>query len=184
MGRTLCVVFFVAAAMTFATPSLAAADGEWIDAQRFSWNAPGMRLPPPDAPEGVMDACQYLLRAPETDEDALVARAGWQLFGSYESGWGVTVVGALSSMDGQCRPMGYQHFVFVDGQFAGMIAPEPMDSRWDGAATVVELYAADWVGAWFDRYAPSDPLCCPSGQSYVGFTILQTNFGPVLNPVW
>ena len=82
-----------------------------------------------------------------------------------------------------CRPLGYQSFVFVDGVFAGTIAPEPMNSRTDGAASDVKLWYADQVSAEYLRYAPDDPLCCPSSTDSVQFTIEDTPQGPVLNPV-
>ena len=48
-----------------------------------------------------------------------MAGAGWSLLGGYESGWGVTVVHGVTGADAQCRPRGYQAFVFVDGVYAG-----------------------------------------------------------------
>jgi hypothetical protein len=109
--------------------------------------------------------------------------AGWRLFLPYQRGWDVTLVSGLAGYDGMCRPLGYQYFVFVDGVFAGTVAPEPMDSRTDGAADTVNLWYADVLTAEYRRYAVDDPLCCPSGSTLVEFTILSTPAGPVLNPV-
>jgi len=114
--------------------------------------------------------------------DAAVADAGWSLFNAYESGWGVTMISGLSGHDGMCRPSGYHAFVFVDGLFAGTLAPVPSVSRTDGALTRdARIQANDRIGAVFVRYADSDPLCCPSLPSVaVSYRVERTSEGPVL----
>ncbi|MFN8557187.1 MAG: LppP/LprE family lipoprotein [Dehalococcoidia bacterium] len=102
------------------------------------------------------------------------------MVGSYESGWGVRVVLGASNYDGMCRPLGYQVFVFADGLFAGTVAPVPMDSRTDGAAGPSSLVDGDRLNVTFSRYAPSDPLCCPSRTSSVTYAIDRAGAAPVL----
>lgn len=158
--------------------------GSWLDQPLVNWNAPGMALPTAPWIDGNTDPrCSQRDRPAETDEDQALTANGWRLFGSYERGWGVTVVSGYAASDGMCRPLGYQWFVFVDGQFAGTIAPQPMDSRTDGAGRDVHLWYADQLGAEFSRYTPDDALCCPSGAASVDYRIDTTPDGPVLAPV-
>jgi hypothetical protein len=81
-----------------------------------------------------------------------------------------------------CRPLGYNVFVFVDGQFAGTIAPDSMDSRTDGSGDVRFFATRDSITAEFQRYTPTDPLCCPSVTNTVFYQINRTRSGPVLEP--
>jgi hypothetical protein len=176
----------VALAATFLLlPLIAVAQkASWLDGDLASWNAPGMAVPEAAKSDVALDPrCTERERPPETDEDKALAAAGWRLFIAYQAGWGVTLIPALSSYDGMCRPMGYQYFVFVDGAFAGTIAPQPMDSRTDGAADDLNLWYKDQLTAEFRRYKADDPLCCPSSSTSVQYTIEQTAGGPVLNPV-
>lgn len=70
-----------------------------------------------------------------------------------------------------CRPLQYQSFVFVDGEFAGTLSPEPMDSRTDGALGHITLHSGTQLTAEYSRYEESDPLCCPSRRTVVTFEI-------------
>ena len=76
-----------------------------------------------------------------------------------------------SGVDGMCRPLGFQGFVFSGGRFAGTLAPRPMDSRSDGAAQAPELWSAGTLSVTFSRYTGRDPLCCPSRVSTVQYRI-------------
>jgi hypothetical protein len=65
-----------------------------------------------------------------------------------------------------------------------------MDSRTDGAANSVMIFAPNRSGAEplemnanFARYTAADPLCCPSGTSTVLYQIDLVNGQPVLTPV-
>jgi hypothetical protein len=166
------------------TPTAASQEASWLDGDLASWNTAGMAVPAaPDPGEAFDPKCAEHERPPETAADRAVADQGWSLFRSFESGWGVTLVWGLSGYDGMCRPWHYQAFVFVDDTFAGTIAPEPMESRTDGAADDADIWFSDQLAAEFRRYAPEDALCCPSGSTSVGYTIEQTADGPVLNPV-
>lgn len=161
----------------------ARADGAWLDGPRPNWNVPGGEIPaaPPMDP-AVNPRCLDQQRPPETDEDRRVVEKGWTLFGDYRAGWGVVIVKGLSGYDGMCRPLGYQQFVFRDGVFIGTISPAPMDSRTDGAGEVEAILGRGQIFARYRRYAPSDPLCCPSGASTVTFEIDERGPAPVLLP--
>jgi hypothetical protein len=167
-------------------PGPAHAQGIWLDAPLINWNPAGRPIPPAargdwTPPNDPM--CVRLNRPPETAEDRAVAAAGWTLWGPYERGWGVSFVRGLAGYDGMCRPMDYQVFVFVDGAYAGTIAPLPMASRSDGSGDA-RLDAGGEVSATFTRYAPTDALCCPSRPSvWVTYRIERTPFGPSLVPV-
>jgi hypothetical protein len=103
-----------------------------------------------------------------------VAQAGWRLeaFWPTQRAGNVALVMALSGYDGMCRPWGFNGFVFVGGRFAGTISPVNMDSREDGVLTGANVPTPAGDGsleASFARYAPTDPLCCPSkGATRVG----------------
>ena len=163
---------------------IAAQEASWLDGDLASWNTPGMAIPAAPTIDGNTDPrCSDRARPAETAEDESLAAQGWQLFLPYQRGWGVTLIPGLSAYDGMCRPLGYQYFVFVDGVYAGTIAPASMDSRTDGAAGDVNLWYKDQLGAEFLRYTADDALCCPSSTTSVEYTIATTVDGPVLNPV-
>jgi LppP/LprE lipoprotein len=166
-----------------ARPGPMLADGSWLDQPLANWNSPGMELWAAPASGGPTNPnCADQGRPAETDADAAVAEAGWTVYGSYTGGWGVLVVRGLSGLDGMCRPLGYQEFVFVDGVLAGTLSPMPMDSRTDGAGDLAALQNADELTATFQRYAPTDPACCPSSQRSVTYTIDRSGPAPVLVP--
>ena len=157
-----------AVAMQSAGPAL------WLDEAAPAWNAPGAAVPQApeiDLSDDPMEArCEAQVREPETAEDRQLADAGWRLFGGYQAGWGLTLVDGFVAFDGMCRPTPYQVFVFEDGAFAGTLAPEPMLPRSDGALIDAHLFAGE-ISAEFDRYAPEDPLCCPSGSAFVRYAV-------------
>jgi hypothetical protein len=159
----------------------AAADGSWLDGPLDNWNEAGMEIP--EAPMGLMvdPLCQAQRRPPETDADEALAARGWTLLGSYQAGWGIVAVKALSGYDGMCRPIGHQEFVFVDGAFAGTISPSLMNSREDGAGAV-QLVGQEQLTASYRRYKPEDALCCPSGSAEVVFQIDRSGTVPILVP--
>jgi hypothetical protein len=160
------------------------ADGRWLDSPAPErWNQPGMALPAPPPPELPLDPRAIAReRAPQTAPDAALAGAGWRLFAPYQAGWGIQVVQAAGSYDGMGRPWHYQVFVFVDGQFAGTLSPEPMDSRTDGALDTVLLTGPGTLLAEFRRYAPDDPLCCPSGGATVQYRVERGAAGAIVVP--
>jgi hypothetical protein len=163
---------------------VSAQDG-WLDNPLVPWNEPGMPIPsaPPDGLTNIDALCSRTVRPPETPEDEAMVRQGWALFGTYQGGWGLRLVGATSGFDGMCRPMGYQYFIFWQGTFAGTLSPVPMASRATGAGRILSVDSEGRVIANFTRYAASDPLCCPSRPGLaVEFRIHETAAGPTLVP--
>ncbi len=182
-GKTLCAA--VALLMMAATPRGAGAQESWLDAPLAGWNEAGQIVP--TAPPGNLaladPRCLQFDRPPETPEDRAVAAAGWTLHGPYTGGWGAVLVEALTDYDGMCRPIGYQYFAFVDGSFAGTLSPTPMAARTDGALQDARIGFDGGISATFVRYAPDDPLCCPSRPSVlVRYHVERTPAGPVLTP--
>jgi hypothetical protein len=175
----------VALFVVLAVPATVSAQPIWLDEPIQQWNQPGMAIPtvPRDETEpGTDPRCMAGARSAETSMDAGVADAGWSLFNPYQAGWGITVVSGLSGHDGMCRPWSYHAFVFVDGAFAGTLAPVPSHARADGALTRESgIEANGRLGAVFIRYAPEDPLCCPSLPSVaVSYRVERTSDGPVV----
>jgi hypothetical protein len=169
-------IMLLGAGLTGLVPRPAYADGAWLDDQSVTWNTAGMGMPHPvqnrPGPATEVDTrCTSEARPAETDEDRMIERAGWTVFGSYEAGWGVRVVRGLAGYDGMCRPMEYQAFVFVDGKLAGTLSPTPMDSRFDGALQDSDLYGSERIVSQFARYTEQDALCCPSAISTVTYKI-------------
>jgi hypothetical protein len=93
----------------------------------------------------------------------------------------VEIVGGMVGADGMCRPVKYNVFVFVASRFAGVLSPTVMTSRLDSASGAVALMA-DAITAQFARYAPTDPLCCPSSRVVVRYRIDNAP-GPVVVPI-
>jgi heat shock protein HslJ len=158
--------------------------GAWLDAaEPPAWNRPGARVPqaPRVAPDAVLaKQCAPQVRKPSTPGDRAVAAAGWQLVGASQRFGDTEVVTGQSSVDGMCRPLGYQVFAFQGGKFAGTLSPHPMDARTDGSAQVPSLFSADGVAIVFSRYGPEDALCCPSRLSSVQYRIERRKEGPVV----
>jgi LppP/LprE lipoprotein len=168
-----------------ALPADAQDEGAWLDQPLAGWNQAGMSIPTPVNYAGnqLNPSCNQTFRWPETPEDQALVDAGWSLQAAYRGGWGLTVVDGASTYDGMCRPVGYNSFVFSNGVFAGTISPDPMDSRATGAGSVTSIQNGR-VSARYLRYAPTDPLCCPSQPAVdVTFEIQSTPDGPVLVPV-
>lgn len=161
------------------------ADGVWLDAP-VPWNTPGAAIQtaaPGAGDPGDWTHCLDEIRPPESSDDQAVVDAGWTLFSTYVVGWGVTANWGLADLDGMCRPLTYQVFVFVDGGFAGTISPAPMVNRSDGAAAELHILpGGGGLTATFNRYSPDDALCCPSRKTTVNYVIDRTPSGPVVQP--
>jgi hypothetical protein len=178
----------LAAAFLASAIGVDAQAGSWLDAPPRAFNAAGMavpKAPPSVTPAG--DRCRGQERPAATPEEAQLAAAGWRL----ESYWrtpptvgDVAVVLALADYDGMCRPASFNGFAFAGGRFAGTISPESMVSRQDGVLVDPPSVGADGrVTAGFTRYAPSDPLCCPSrGRTVVTYRLERSSAGPTLVP--
>jgi hypothetical protein len=154
----------------------------WLDKQLSNWN--NSTVGPPNSPKigDVAPECMGGVRRASTAEDQVLTSTGWTLFGPQEKFGGTLVLKAMSSVDGMCRPLDYQVFVFVNGQFAGTLSPLPMNSRTDGAEISVHFSSEVTLNAEFQRYAPSDPMCCPSRIARVAYKIEKRNGRSILVP--
>lgn len=169
-------VFTLAAAAS--PPAVAqSAKSRWLDANPLgNWNNPNGKLPKgPSASLADIRDCEKrgaeeTKKTPPSPETRRVTAAGWH-GATIEKRAGDTVfVFARNSVDGMCRPMSYQIFVFVKGRFAGTLAPRAVDSREDGSF-MLEKEGAERFTASFMRYKTDDPLCCPSRISTVTYAI-------------
>jgi heat shock protein HslJ len=165
------------AALALAAPAQTYAADSWLDQSLTSWNREGTSLPQlPRAPAGAGDSptvsrCREQMRQPASEDEQAVARNGWTVYGPVETNGKTTVSLAMSAVDGMCRPLGHQAFVYSEGKYAGTLSPAPMNSRSDGALTGVRLVSPTSLIAEFARYSASDPLCCPSAISTVQYRI-------------
>lgn len=181
-ARALTVFLAVAA-----SPGSAAGPHSWLEGSPLvNWNRPGARIPRAPAPAGDLPTAERcrggVARPAENALEREVTRAGWTLFGGAEANGRTRMVSGCTSVDGMCRPLGYQLFVFVDGRFAGTLSPRPMDSRADGSVRLGRLLSSRAVSAEIARYAAADALCCPSRVSTVLYELRETAGGPLLVP--
>jgi hypothetical protein len=169
----------------------AAQSASWLDGPPSGWNRAGTAVPAAPQTFGAnVPRCTAQERAAVGAEEAAVAAAGWRLASYWPSqrDGELAVALATAGYDGMCRPAGFQGFVFVGGRYAGTLAPDPMLSRSDGALVGApdppSLRGAEGrVEARFVRYAPTDPLCCPSrGHTRVVYRVEREAAGPVVVP--
>jgi hypothetical protein len=183
--RVLFALAVLGLAVAFSRAPAVRADTLWLDQPLANWNTPGMAVPKALASDfsGNEAFCSGQDRPAETPEDNAVLGAGWKLFGTYQSGWGVRIVGGRAGLDGMCRPMDYQYFVFAGGRLAGTISPTAMGARSDGSASIPSFSSGGGsVFVEFARYAATDPLCCPSSTTSVFYQIDMTGSAPLLVP--
>lgn len=179
-------------ALAFAAAPAAAqtAASRWLDARTIAnWNKPGMAIPRGPASSYAEDLAECEKRgaeesakSPPTPETRQVAAAGW-LGAAVDKRAGETViVFARNGVDGMCRPMDYQYFVFVKGRFAGTLSPRPMQSRTDGSGWLAEKPGPGRFTVEFARYRNDDPLCCPARTSTVTYEVREGPAGPLVVP--
>lgn len=141
----------------------------WLDGPPRAFNTAGAAIPRSPASSGeIFPPCRTQERTAAGAEESQIAGAGWRLISSWpaQRTGNLTVVMATSDYDGMCRPMAFNGFAFADGRFAGTLAPAPMDSRADGVLSgLPQLLPNEGLAATFQRYAPTDPACCPSRPS-------------------
>lgn len=181
MRKTIGVIFIVAAVAMI--PHLARAVEQsveparsWLDRSLPNWNRQGNDLPqlPRPVREGespLASRCREQVRLPAVAAERAVVQLGWTLYGSAQIFANVRVFTAMAGVDGMCRPLGYQAFVYLEGRYAGTLSPVPMNSRTDGALTTIRLVSATRIFGEFTRYRDSDPLCCPSSVSMVTYSL-------------
>jgi hypothetical protein len=187
MSPNLAPVAFLAIALAAGFPAIGGAQEQvasWLDEPKpASWNTPGAPIPAAPKTDGPIDArCRSQARPAELEQDKPLRDQGWDLVGAYQGGWQTVVILATASYDGMCRPRQYQYFVFVRGVFAGTLSPQPMDSRTDGALGQVSLQHDGRLTAVYQRYAASDPLCCPSRATAVVFDVANGD-RPAVRPL-
>ena len=174
----------VIAALTLSPMAIAAEEDSWLDATTLeNWNTAGGEIPiAPEQEADNFEYCQQAIRAAQMPEDEAVLDAGWQLYGPIQLYGDTTVITGMANTDGMCRPMAHQAFVFTDGEFAGTLSPLPMYSRTDGNLFAINLIQADYLRGAYQRYEPTDALCCPSAEAYLFFTIEEQNGESVVFP--
>jgi heat shock protein HslJ len=184
--RLSCVTFAIVLALVIATvflsPQLQRSStlqaqqsaGAWLDRPLVNWNKQSTELPRPIAAidqQEIQTRCPNLLRQADSPFEHELVNAGWLLYGALQS-FGVTkVVTAMSGTDNECRPLGYQAFVYFGDSYAGTLSPATMDSLTNGALTTIRLSSANNISAEFARYTENDSPCCPRRMSYVDYEI-------------
>lgn len=166
--RLLTLLFAIFSATAFGQSS-------WLD-RGFStpWNTGNGVIPSAPRSNGESpnsQMCRGTIRAAESINDRAMTRAGWFLFGPTYSYGTISIVTAMASVDGMCRPNEYNGFVFVGNRFAGTLAPTVSNSRTDGALSTIQLFNPDNLTVQFVRYDDDDGMCCPSRTSYVNYEI-------------
>ncbi len=159
-------------------------DAPWLDRRIVNWNKRMGSLPRPlrGRSEPITGTCRVIVRQPESPAERALVRAGWTLYGPVQSYSDTKVITALSGVDGMCRPMGYQAFVYWEGRYAGTLSPDLMASRMDGALTNLRLISPTRITADFARYKEEDALCCPSEMSYVDYEVNRDD-APLVVPM-
>ena len=153
----------------------AAGQTSWLDRPlTTNWNSGNGVIP--TAPRALGSSpnsqmCRSTVRPPESINDRALTRAGWFLYGPVYSYGTLSIITAMASVDGMCRPNQYNGFVFVGNRFAGTLAPEPSGARTDGSMSRISLYTPEELTVEFVRYLQNDAMCCPSQTSYVTYEI-------------
>lgn len=145
----------------------------WLDQPLTrNWNTGSGVVPTaPRTGNPIEGICKTQVRTPESLSDRAVTRAGWSLYGPAYIFGKVTIVTAMASVDGMCRPSQYNGFVFVSNRFAGTLSPTHSLARSDGSLGRITLMEPTEMMAEFSRYTSQDALCCPSQTSLVTYSI-------------
>jgi uncharacterized lipoprotein YbaY len=161
--------------MTLVLSSAAFGQTSWLDRPLNNWNRAGAVIPTPPRNAAPLDAmCRQTTRTAVSVADRALTRAGWMLFGPTQTYGPTTVIMAMASADGMCRPNEYNAFVFANDRFIGTLAPAPMGARSDGSLGDYRLQSSTELTAEFSRYAESDALCCPSQKSLVTYSLFRS----------
>jgi heat shock protein HslJ len=179
------LVVFIFLPMPAETISSAGSDDSWLDRAPVNWNERMSPLPRPVTSANVGEIqtrCPDLIRQPDSPAENALVRVGWMLYGEVQSSEHTKVIFAMSDVDGMCRPLGYQAFVYWEGRYAGTLSPIAMNSRTDGALTRLSLPGPTRILAEFARYTKSDPLCCPTRISHVTYDVNRDDL-PLVTPL-
>ncbi|MBX3244013.1 MAG: YbaY family lipoprotein [Acidobacteria bacterium] len=166
---------FLIIALTIVFTSVAAfGQASWLDRPlTTNWNrtATVPTAPRATGDQPIIARCRSQIRPATSVVDRAVTAKGWDLFGPAYVYGNVTIITGMASVDGMCRPVQYNGFVFVGNRFAGTLAPNPTDSRTDGAIGRISLFSPDEITVEFARYSENDALCCPSRTSVVSYEL-------------
>ena len=187
--RFLMPLFFTFVILSAAFPAFAQQrpNDSWLERPLVNWNRragsfPQLpRLPATGDQAAITPQCRQQLRRPASAAERALARRGWSLYGPVQTRGTTKVILALAGVDGMCRPLSFQAFVYSEGRYAGTLSPVAMDSRADGALSNVSFTSPTRITAEFVRYTESDPLCCPSRISTVVYD-LRADEVPLLMP--
>lgn len=159
----------------FVLVSAAAGQSLWLDRPMDrNWNTGNGVVPTAPRAEGSSpnsQMCRSTIRTPESVNDRALTRAGWFLYGPVYSYGTISIMTAMASVDGMCRPNQYNGFVFVGNRFAGTLAPVVSGARADGSLSRISMYTPEDLMVEFSRYSDDDALCCPSKTSTVTYEI-------------
>lgn len=115
------IAFALAGTLTIGAALLAQApEPSWLDRPLSNWNTPG-RAMPRAMPNGetipeITKRCSYLPMIRNTPGERAVADAGWLPFHMFDRQIvqrDVEIVGGLAGVDGMCRAVDFNIFVFV-----------------------------------------------------------------------
>ena len=181
-----------------AAHGLAQSAGTWLDRPMQGWNSAGGAIPSarslPVASSATLERCKVAappgLPAATPNQGSPLAgpslpRAGWRPYLHQDRALarlGIEIIGGLTDMTQTCEPVSFNLFVFVDGRFAGTLAPAPMTTARDGAVGAVRIVSDTALTAEFARYAASDSECCPSSRVKVTYRI-DRGQAPIVTPV-
>jgi len=177
-----------------ATGAFAQSAGAWLDRPMQGWNTAGGAMPSsrslPVASSATLDRCKVTAPAPTPNQGStsavpILSRAGWRPYLHQDRALvrqGLEILGGLTDMTQACEPVHFNLFVFVDGRFAGTLAPAPMTTARDGAVGAVRIVNETALTAEFARYAANDSECCPSSRVKVTYRI-DRGEAPVVTPV-
>jgi len=144
-----------------------------------TWNRVGRRIPKPPHPTE-LEFCRAEKYTARTSEERAVAALGWALLGAADMHNEISVVGAVASRDGMCRPNEFQYFVFANAKFVGTLSPGVMFARDDGAISGIAIPGDGRIVVEYLRYSQNDPLCCPSRITTADFAVRSEKGKPVL----
>jgi hypothetical protein len=120
----------ITAASTSGPEQSAPARDSWLDRAPVNWNRRMSGLPRPVSSISAADArlrCRDFVRQADSPSERALVRAGWLLYGQVQYYGYTKVVTAMSGVDGMCRPLGYQAFVYWEGRYAGTLSPVAMN---------------------------------------------------------
>jgi hypothetical protein len=180
--RSLATAAFAALILASSVGPAQAEEVHWLDAQTPGWNTLGMEIPVAEAPDPeAVSRCDLTdPRSSDSDASQAVRERGWLGVSGQMVGDGVEIVSAMQSTGAFCTPVGAQSFVFVDGQFAGTVAP--VDELGEGALAGGGLNG-DRLIVRYRRYGPGDPPARAPAITSVTYVIERTEDGSVLQPL-